>query len=136
MEAPRLIIRAVMIIVWLSQRLGWIKLPMLMLMLKPIFNWRPKIVVRVIRKLSLNFLEQPFPVTWLKRSDGHSPLATNIGMGIKRRDAADASFITPNNSASVEWTTEDKTNGMKLTVALRETTAGTGNIGNFRESHL
>ena len=36
---------------------------MLMLMLKPIFNWWPKIVVRVIRKLSLNFLEQPFPVT-------------------------------------------------------------------------
>ena len=68
----------------------------------------------------------------IKNEATDTPVATNIGMGIKRRDAADASFITPNNSASVEWTTEDKTNGMKLTVALRETTAGTGNIGNFR----
>ncbi|EHE9874377.1 fimbrial protein [Escherichia coli] len=61
-----------------------------------------------------------------------TPIATNIGMGIKRRDAADSAFIKPNNSVSVEWTEADKTDGMKLTVALRETTAGAGNIGKFR----
>ncbi len=48
----------------------------------------------------------------IKNEATDTPVATNIGMGIKRRDAADASFITPNNSASVEWTTEDKTNGV------------------------
>ncbi|CTU50266.1 fimbrial protein [Escherichia albertii] len=68
----------------------------------------------------------------IKNEATDTPIATNIGMGIKRRDAADAAFITPNNSVSVEWTTADKTDGMKLTVALRETTAGTGNIGKFR----
>lgn len=61
-----------------------------------------------------------------------TPVATGIGMGIKRQGAADSSFITPNNSASVEWTTTDKSNGLKLTVALRELSSGSGNIGNFR----
>ncbi len=33
---------------------------------------------------------------------------------------------------NVEWTTDEKTNGVPLTVALRETTAGAGSIGAFQ----
>lgn len=61
-----------------------------------------------------------------------TPIATGIGMGIKRRNTQDSSFITPNNSTSVEWTATDKSDGLKLTVALRELSNGSGNIGNFR----
>ncbi len=50
--------------------------------------------------------------------------ATGVGMGIKRRDTADSAFFTPNNTDKFEWTTDEKANGVPLTVALRETTGG------------
>lgn len=58
--------------------------------------------------------------------------ATNIGMGIKRRGAADSAFITPNNTEKFDWTSDDIANGVPLTVALRETVAGQGSIGTFQ----
>lgn len=57
--------------------------------------------------------------------------ATNIGMGIKRKDDADSAFITPNNIASITWTTDEIANGLPMTVALRETSSGAGGIGSF-----
>ncbi|HHH7149341.1 TPA: fimbrial protein, partial [Escherichia coli] len=58
--------------------------------------------------------------------------ATGVGMGIKRRDTADSTFFTPNNTDKFEWTADEKTNGVPLTVALRETTAGAGRTGAFQ----
>ncbi|MDW9308430.1 fimbrial protein, partial [Escherichia coli] len=37
-----------------------------------------------------------------------------------------------NNTDKFEWTADEKTNGVPLTVALRETTAGAGNTGAFQ----
>lgn len=67
----------------------------------------------------------------IKNESTDSP-AANIGMGIKRRNAADTAFIAPNNTSIVEWNGTDKNEGLKLTVALRETTPGTGRTGKFR----
>ncbi|MBW6100620.1 fimbrial protein [Escherichia coli] len=58
--------------------------------------------------------------------------ATGVGMGIKRRDTADSAFFTPNNTDKFEWSTDEKANGVPLTVALRETTAGAGRTGAFQ----
>ncbi|CAK1218919.1 TPA: fimbrial protein [Escherichia coli] len=58
--------------------------------------------------------------------------AAGVGMGIKRRDAADSAFFTPNNTDKFEWSSDEKTNGVPLTVALRETTAGAGRTGAFQ----
>ncbi|EEE2001258.1 fimbrial protein [Salmonella enterica subsp. enterica serovar Kotte] len=60
-----------------------------------------------------------------------SNAATNIGMGIKRKGDADSAFITPNNTSSISWTADEIANGLPMTVALRETTSGTGGIGSF-----
>ncbi|TGC20553.1 MULTISPECIES: fimbrial protein [unclassified Escherichia] len=68
----------------------------------------------------------------LIKNEATTSAAANIGMGIKLRDTADSAFITPNNTFSIEWSADNKANGLPLTVALRETTAGMGNTGTFR----
>ena len=57
-----------------------------------------------------------------------------IGMGIKRIDTDDSTFLTPNSAQSIIWsgTEISSAEGLKLTVALRETTAGSGVPGDFR----
>nr|WP_218071141.1 fimbrial protein [Escherichia coli] len=57
-----------------------------------------------------------------------------IGMGIKRIDTDDSTFLTPNSAQSIIWsgTEISSTEGLKLTVALRETSAGRGVPGDFR----
>ncbi len=58
--------------------------------------------------------------------------AAGIGMGIKRRGTADSTFFTPNNTDRFEWSSDEKTSGVPLTVALRETTVGAGRTGTFQ----
>ncbi|EJQ7211487.1 fimbrial protein [Escherichia coli] len=58
--------------------------------------------------------------------------AAGVGMGIKRRDTADSTFFTPNNTDKFEWSADEKASGVPLTVALRETTAGAGRTGAFQ----
>ncbi|EHR8918932.1 TPA: fimbrial protein [Escherichia coli] len=57
-----------------------------------------------------------------------------IGMGIKRIDTDDSTFLTPNSAQSIIWsgTEISSAEGLKLTVALRETSAGRGVPGDFR----
>lgn len=58
--------------------------------------------------------------------------ASHIGMGFKRRNSEDSAFILPDNSDAIQWSSDEMTNGLPMTVALRETTAGAGTIGSFR----
>ncbi|MEB4677621.1 fimbrial protein [Enterobacteriaceae bacterium G50] len=58
--------------------------------------------------------------------------ASHIGMGFKRRNSEDSAFILPNNSDAIQWSADEMSNGLPMTVALRETTAGAGTIGSFR----
>ena len=63
-----------------------------------------------------------------------TPAATNIGMGFKRYGNADSAFITPNNTAIVTWSAAEVTQGLDMTVALREITKNQGTIGPFEAS--
>ncbi|MCZ8623424.1 fimbrial protein [Escherichia albertii] len=58
--------------------------------------------------------------------------AAGIGMGIKRRGTADSTFFSPNNTDRFEWSNDEKSHGVPLTVALRETTVGSGRTGTFQ----
>ncbi|EFM2062035.1 fimbrial protein [Escherichia coli] len=58
-----------------------------------------------------------------------------IGMGFKRRNADDSSFLKPDNTAKIRWSAAEISEtgpGLEMTVALRETTTGQGVPGKFR----
>lgn len=38
--------------------------------------------------------------------------AAGVGMGIKRRDTADSTFFTPNNTDKFEWSADEKASGV------------------------
>lgn len=67
----------------------------------------------------------------IKNEATTAPVANNIGMGIKRKSTTGDTYITPNGTTSFNWTAGEITNGLPMTVALREITAGQGQIGNF-----
>ena len=56
-----------------------------------------------------------------------------IGMGIKALGEDDSTFLIPNSAPSfIPWEISDTYKTLELTVALRETTAGSGVPGDFR----
>ncbi|TGB96470.1 fimbrial protein [Escherichia sp. E2748] len=57
-----------------------------------------------------------------------------IGMGFKRRNTDDATFLKPNSAEKIRWDTGEipSDKGLEMTVALRETSQGAGVPGNFR----
>ncbi|HDU8023277.1 TPA: fimbrial protein [Escherichia coli] len=56
-----------------------------------------------------------------------------IGMGFKKRNAGDETFLKPNSAEKIRGSaTEISTTGLEMTVALRETSAGEGIPGDFR----
>ncbi|ECF4923581.1 fimbrial protein [Salmonella enterica subsp. arizonae] len=67
----------------------------------------------------------------IKNQSSTAPVAANIGMGLKLRNAADSAFITPNNTATYSWTSDNISNGLPMTVALRETATNQGSTDNF-----
>lgn len=60
----------------------------------------------------------------IKNSLTDGTAATNIGMAFKRQSDSGETFITPDNSATVTWSSDEKTNGLPMTVALREVVSG------------
>lgn len=108
---------------------GWIRLSLEMLQLKPTLNyWLPIAAMVTQNFTTLTGASVSGKLIVNEASSG----AAGVGMGIKRRDAADSAFFTPNNTDKFEWSTDEKTNGVPLTVALRETTAGAGRTGAFQ----
>lgn len=66
-------------------------------------------------------------------SSDTSSTTSYIGMGIKKINTDDSTFLTPNSAEKIRWSlTEINTDGLSMTVALRETGAGQGMLGNFR----
>ncbi|MCL8378227.1 fimbrial protein [Escherichia coli] len=75
------------------------------------------------------------PKLLIPQSGDSSSTTSYIGMGFKKRTTDDATFLQPNNSAEkIRWSTNEMQpdKGLEMTVALRETEAGTGVPGNFR----
>ncbi|EPQ6908898.1 fimbrial protein [Citrobacter freundii] len=69
--------------------------------------------------------------SYIKNESSDSGAATNMGMGIKRKDTSGETYLTP-GTGKFDWTTDDRTaNAVEMTVALRELTAGAGTIGPF-----
>ncbi len=60
----------------------------------------------------------------IKNGLSDSTAAANIGMGFKRQSESGENFITPNNSTTLTWSSDEMTNGMPMTVALREVISG------------
>lgn len=58
---------------------------------------------------------------------------SNIGMGFKKRTTDDATFFKLNSAEKIRWSTDEMQpdKGLEMTVALRETDAGQGVLGNF-----
>ncbi|EHB7662518.1 fimbrial protein [Escherichia coli] len=57
----------------------------------------------------------------------------NIGMGFKRKATSGDTFLKPNGAEYIRWSaSEISTDGLEMTVALRETTTGQGVPGKFR----
>ncbi|MEF4327867.1 fimbrial protein [Escherichia coli] len=68
----------------------------------------------------------------IKNEATGSQVANNIGMGIKRKSTTGENYLAVDGSTSFNWTTDEITNGLPMTVALRETTPGAGQIGDFK----
>ncbi|AUS64272.1 fimbrial protein [Escherichia albertii] len=68
----------------------------------------------------------------IKNEATATPIANNIGMGIKRKSTTGETYLKPDSTTSFNWTAAEISGGLPMTVALRETTAGQGQIGNFR----
>lgn len=68
----------------------------------------------------------------IKNEATATPVANNIGMGIKRKSTNGENYLAVDGTTGFNWTSAEITNGLPMTVALRETTAGQGQIGNFR----
>lgn len=60
----------------------------------------------------------------VKNSLTDSTAAANIGMGFKRQSESGDNFITPNNSTTLTWSSDEITNGIPMTVVLRELISG------------
>ncbi|MGA4522363.1 fimbrial protein [Citrobacter portucalensis] len=68
---------------------------------------------------------------FIKNESADSGAATNIGMGFKRKNVSDETYMKP-GSGSFTWTPEERTNNaVEMTVALRELTDGAGTTGAF-----
>ncbi|MCV5626675.1 fimbrial protein, partial [Escherichia coli] len=60
-------------------------------------------------------------------SSDTSSTTSYIGMGIKKINTDDSTFLTSNSAEKIRWSlTEINTDGLSMTVALRETSAGQG----------
>ncbi len=56
-----------------------------------------------------------------------------IGMGFKRKATSGDTFLKPNSTEYIRWSaSEISTDGLEMTVALRETSVGQGVPGKFR----
>lgn len=56
-----------------------------------------------------------------------------IGMGFKRKATSGDTFLKPNSAEYIRWSaSEISTDGLEMTVALRETSVGKGVPGKFR----
>lgn len=57
--------------------------------------------------------------------------ATNICMGFKRQTESGENFVKPDNAATITWSSNEITNGLPMTVALREGSGSGTTAGDF-----
>ncbi len=78
-------------------------------------------------------LPELLPALIVPLSSDTTSTTNYIGMGIKALGEDDSTFLIPNSAPSfIPWEISDTDKTLELTVALRETTAGSGVPGDFR----
>ncbi|HAF5148041.1 TPA: fimbrial protein [Salmonella enterica] len=71
----------------------------------------------------------------INNSLSNSTAATNIGMGFKRQSDSGNNFITPDNATTITWSSDERSAGLPLTVALRIVNgSGTTSTGEFEST--
>ncbi|WP_239005635.1 fimbrial protein, partial [Salmonella enterica] len=71
----------------------------------------------------------------INNSLSNSTAATNIGMGFKRQSDSGNNFITPDNATTITWSSDERSAGLPLTVALRiVNSSGTTSTGEFEST--
>lgn len=110
--------------------LVWTKLQIKRLKHRRILIWLPAVVpqasAKSIPKLSGN-ASGTTPALIVPLSSDTTSTTNYIGMGIKALGEDDSTFLIPNSAPSfIPWEISDTDKTLELTVALRETTAGSG----------